>query len=244
MAAPGGVSCRARSTRCSRPSARSEQRARIARVFASRPDDARRLRDADHALGPGLGQRGLADASRPHLPHARRFATRLPPAARLARLHPAVALSLCGAAGSDRAARAPARPGPAHHHHGSRAPRSRSIVRPADHDRNDRAGPHRLRGRAARRPALRVHAARGPARGLSRTADGGRGRRRGPRPHGPHRGLRPALRPAPQRHQGDAGPRRHRGERAAGDGLGPRRRDHPRPLRGRARRCASAPTSS
>ena len=74
-----------------------------------------------------------------------------------------------------------------------------------------------------------------------------RGRRRGrrPRPHGPHRGLRAALRSAPRGHQGHARSRRDRGQRPARRRPGARRSTiTARRLRGRARRSGSAPTSS
>ena len=73
-------------------------------------------------------------------------------------------------------------------------------------------GAHRADGRAARRPALRVHAAGRTAGGLSRTARRGRSDRGRARHAGARRRLRAAARPAPERHQGDARSRRHRGQ--------------------------------
>ena len=89
---------------------------------------------------------------------------------------------------------------------------------------------HGHHGRAARRPAVRVHAARRRARGLPRPARGRRGRERGARLADSPRRLRAAARSAPGCDQGDARSRRHRGQRAAGRRAG--------------RRCARSPRVS
>ena len=107
-----------------------------------------------------------------------------------------------------------------------------------------RAGAHRLGGRAARRAAVRVHAAGRTARGLSRAARRGRSDRGGARPAGARRGLCAAARPAPERHQGDARSRRHRGQRPSGRELARGGRDHPQRSTRRPGSRGSAPTSS
>ena len=74
-----------------------------------------------------------------------------------------------------------------------------------------RAQRHGLR--AARRPSLRLHAADGTHRGLSRSRHRGRGHRRGTRPAGVHRRLCAARqRSPPAQFQRDARSRRHRGQ--------------------------------
>ncbi len=84
----------------------------------------------------------------------------------------------------------------------SRAGRCRRAARPSAPRPSGRRGPHRARGRAARRRAVRVHAAAGTGRRVPRAARRDRGGGGRTRPAGPCRGLRAALRPAPQRHQG------------------------------------------
>ena len=130
-----------------------------------------------------LDQRTVATAPRPPVPDAGRLAGRLPAAAQVAALVRAGRLPAPGAGRSVRRARRAARsellaqtiahrsqdaaarakvglsPRPA------RARASRRVV-----VRHRRPGAHRADGRAARRPALRVHAAGRAARGLSRAA--------------------------------------------------------------------------
>ncbi len=106
------------------------------------------------------------------------------------------------------------------------------------------AGPHRARGRAARRLALRVHAAGREARGLSRASRRGRGDRRRAQPAGPRRRLSAAARSAHQHRQGDAGSRRHRGQHPAGAIRGATRSTSPAPSTRRRGCRGSAPTSS
>ena len=91
-----------------------------------------------------------------------------------------------------------------------------------------------LDGRAARRQALRVHAAGRTARGLSRSARRGRGDGRRAQPAGPRRRLSAAARSAPERHQGDARSRRHRGQHPSGGVLARGGRHHAHALRGGA----------
>ena len=110
--------------------------------------------------------------------------------------------------------------------------------------RDRRRGAHRAFGRAARRPALRLHAAGRGAGGLSRTDRGGRECGEGDRPAGPYRGLRAAARSAPQRHPRRARSRRHRGQHPSGLELGGLRRDDRRRSTRRRGRRGSAPTSS
>ena len=107
-----------------------------------------------------------------------------------------------------------------------------------------RRGAHGSVDRAARRRALRLHAAGAEARRLSRTARRRRRDRARQRHAGAHRGLYAALRSAHRRHQGDARSRRDRGQHSSRRALAPgggRRR--PRSTRTRARR-GSAPTNS
>ena len=89
-------------------------------------------------------------------------------------------------------------------------------------------------GRNPRRRPVRVHAAGGEARRLSRTDRGGGGNRRGNAAPGSRRGLRAALRSARRSHQGDARSRRHRDQRPAGAKLARGRRHHLRPVRRRS----------
>ena len=78
--------------------------------------------------------------------------------------------------------------------------------------RRRRRGAHRPDHRAARRRAVRLHAADAETRRLSRIARHGRGDRAREKRSDPHRGLYAAVRPAGRLHQGDARSRRHRGQ--------------------------------
>ena len=104
------------------------------------------------------------------------------------------------------------------------------------------AGAHGDIGRNPRRRIVRLHAAGGEGRRLSRTDRGGGGDRRGNADPGSCRGLRAALRSAHRSHQGDARSRRHRDQRPAGAKLARGRRHHLRPVRRRRQRSGSAPT--
>ena len=97
------------------------------------------------------------------------------------------------------------------------APMPATAARPSTVRRARRhAGAHRARGRAARRTAVRVHAAGRAARGLSRAARRRRGDRGRACAAGPRGRLRAAARSAPQRDQGDARSRRDRGQHPSG----------------------------
>ena len=106
------------------------------------------------------------------------------------------------------------------------------------------SGAHRARGRAARRPALRVHAAGREARGLSRASRRRRGDRRRAQAADPYRRLSAAARSAAERDQGHARSRRHRGQHPSGHILARSGRHHAHRLRGGPSVAGSAPTSS
>ena len=165
----------------------------------------------DHALGQVVRRAG-------------RLAARVSLAAAVAASSAAVAVSARRARRSVRRARRAAGPAP-----GAAAvlAAARSARRGASGRRSQLTAPgtpcaHGHRGRAARRASVRVHAARGRARGLPRSARGRRGRERRARLADSPRRLRAAARSAVERDQGDARPRRHRGQRAAGRRAGTR----------------------
>ena len=96
--------------------------------------------------------------------------------------------------------------------------------------RRRRRGAHRLDHRAARRRAVRLHAADAETRRLSRIARHGRGDRARAKRSDPHRGLYAAVRPAHRLHQGDARSRRHRGQYPSGRVVAPGGGDDDRAL--------------
>ncbi len=216
-----------------------------------RPDRAVGLRASDPALAGAGDRRALAvrevvAAPRASLPRAGRQPGGLPPAARGPALRAAVAVSLREHRRPDRAARRTAgvrarasRPGrgagprPAGHP-GRRRRHAAAGARGAAGGGPQRRRAHRAVGRAARRAAVRVHAAGRAGRGLPRTGRRGRGHREGDGPAGAHRRLRPAARPAAERDPGRARSRGDRGQRAPGPLLGGRGRHHHRGLRGGA----------
>ncbi len=107
-----------------------------------------------------------------------------------------------------------------------------------------RRGAHGNDRRAARRRALRVHAAGGDAGGLSRIAGSGGGGRARAQHARAHRRLSAAARSARRRDQGHARSRRDRGQRASRRRRGGRRsRRRQRSTKRRGWR-GSAPTSS
>lgn len=93
-----------------------------------------------------------------------------------------------------------------------------------------RPGAHRDVHRSPRRHSLRVHAAGGEARGLSRTGHGAGSHRRGDADPGPRRGLSAAVRSARRGHQGDAGSRRAGDQHPSGADLARGRGHHDDPL--------------
>ena len=226
-----------------------DERARLMRDFERRVIGADRLRAADPAGecagAAGLAQRSLAAAARPAVPHPRRFADRLSPAAGSLPYLAPIDRPHHRPGRSVRAARrtAPAgRPVPARPERFAdtaamtgRHIRERRRRRAARTAQRRHPGAHRALHRAARRPSVRVHAAAGAARGLSR-ARRGRSRRRRPisRPRSRSKATRrPTIRastssrspPIPASSRSTSIPRR--AGREAVD-------DHPRALRGGA----------
>ncbi len=200
-------------------------------------------RDAQVALGT------LEDPARPAFPRARRQPGGLSPAARRAALAvrprsipistrsiPRFRARRCQKRRCRKRTRPPRAPQPADGaFHGRRSrdrrlhPPGRRRARGCARDRWRR--PHRAVGRAARRAALRLHAA-------------GRGTGALPRPdrtwpeaaarrlslQGPYRGLCAAARSAAERHPRRPRPRRDRGQHPPRQQLGRLRRDHHRRL--------------
>ncbi len=104
----------------------------------------------------------------------------------------------------------------------------RSLAREAE--TQAKAGAHGDVGRNPRRRPVRLHAAGGEARRLSRTDRGGGSDRRGTADPGSCRRLWAALRSARRSDQGDARSRRDRDQRPAGAELARGRRHHLRPV--------------
>ena len=207
-----------------RQQARTTRRAHAHRArVRARPRQAGRLRAAaagvaDRGSRPALGDASLGAAARAAVPDARRLAGRLPPAARLAALAAGATIRTCC-----RAIRSPMR---------RRLPERRVLMQrrrtvaleAADRSRRQRhaeiaAGSVRTAPvrRAARRPALRVHAAAGT---MPRTTRAGRGDRGDGARHSACRcmieGYRRPHDPRLNVHQGDARPRRDRGQHPSG----------------------------
>ena len=173
-----------------------EERNRIARVFGrglTEPSGHILPIQRWQAQGrrPALALREVEAAARPCVSGAGRQPGRLPPAARHPALRAAGAISLYLHRRSDGAARAAARFRPPEPHgrraRGLRPSADQPVSAPAATGAGagrDRAGTgrhrrrraHRAVGRAARRPALRLHAAGRGAGGLSRTGRRRRGR--------------------------------------------------------------------
>ena len=184
------------------------ERVRLRRVFTQKLDavigymlpieaanaDARCAR----ARRPGLEDRPLVPARRPHVPDPRRFADGLPPAARLAALGQQGRLPLPGRARPDRAARAAARrdrlPCALRQRPAARRPTSAPCPTPSA-----RRSSRRPRCASRPPPATRPLRARGRLRPHRRAPAAAR--RIGPLGHA-HRAVRGGARPAPRQRPG------------------------------------------
>ena len=213
----------------------------------SGPQHAQGIRAADPALEcrranlGALEERALEASPRQSVPDAGRFPARAAAADRLAAAYSRRRISLHRRAGSAGAAR-----GRCRCRRQRRRPRRRAAsggARAAAQRRRRRRA-HRDVDRDPRRHAVRLHAAGGEARGLSRTGRGGRGDRRRDADAGACRGLSAAVRPARRGDQGDARSRRDRGQHPARRRTGAKPSTSPSASTKTQRRSGWAPTAS